>query len=159
VIVDFAHNEAGLAAILDVAAAVASGLAPAGGRADVAAVVGTAGDRPDDTLRGMARLAARRADRLALKETLRYLRGRSREAVIAALRAGAIEGGWTAPLPVYETEAAALVGELDRRSARPEVLVLLCHSERETLAAILADRGFEAVERAADLARLATGST
>ena len=47
VIVDFAHNEAGTTAILDVAA----GLAARGGadRGAVTAIIGTAGDRPDDT--------------------------------------------------------------------------------------------------------------
>jgi cyanophycin synthetase len=155
VVVDFAHNEAGLVAVLDVADAIARGL----GRASVAAVVGTAGDRPDDTLRGMGRIAAGRVDRLALKETIVYLRGRTRESVLAELRTGAEEGGWRAPLPVYETEAAALTAELDRTPPGPEVLVLLCHSERTALFGILRDRGFAPVVRAADLAALAAGGS
>ena len=46
-----------------------------GRRTPVTAIIGTAGDRPDDTLRGIGRLAAERADRVAIKETLGYLRG------------------------------------------------------------------------------------
>jgi cyanophycin synthetase len=152
VIVDFAHNEAGLEAVLDVADAIAAGLANP--PASVAAIVGTAGDRPDDTLRGLGRIAASRLDRLALKETLRYLRGRSRESVLAELRAGAVEAGWHGPLPAYETEPAALVAELDRATNEPEVLVMLSHEDREALFAILLDRGFAPVSAAADLAAL-----
>lgn len=155
VIVDFAHNEAGLIAVLDVADAIALGLRGAGQRrGQVAAVIGTAGDRPDDTLRGIGRIAAQRADRLAFKETIKYLRGRSRESVLAELRVGALEGGWRAPMPVYATEAAALAAELDREPAGPEVLVLLCHAERDELFAILAARGFEPVASATALAAL-----
>jgi cyanophycin synthetase len=149
VIVDFAHNEAGLAAVLDVATAIAARL-----HGHVTAVVGTAGDRPDDTLRGIGRIAAQRVHRLALKETLKYLRGRSREAVLAELRAGASEGGWRGSLPVYETETAAMAAELDRRPDEPEVLVVLSHLEREGLFEILRERGFEPVAAAAALAAL-----
>jgi cyanophycin synthetase len=159
VIVDFAHNEAGLVAVLDVAEAIARGLGGPSSRASVAAVVGTAGDRPDDTLRGMGRIAARRVDRLALKETIRYLRGRSRESLVAELRAGAEEGGWRVPLPVYETEPDALAAELDRRPAGAEVLVLLSHAERDAVYEILAERGFAAVSSAGELAAItAAGS-
>ena len=59
VIVDFAHNEAGVAAILDVAEGIAAGAA--GRAAPITAIIGTAGDRPDDTLRGIGRIAAERA--------------------------------------------------------------------------------------------------
>ena len=124
----------------------------------MAAVIGTAGDRPDDTLRGIGRIAAGRVRRLALKETIRYLRGRSRESVIAELRAGALEGGWHAPMPLYGSEPAALAGELDREVTRPEVLVVLCHAERDELFAMLADRGFRPVAGATELAALVGGS-
>ena len=55
VIVDFAHNEAGVGAVLDVAQGIAAGAA--GRAAPITAIIGTAGDRPDDTL------ARHRADR------------------------------------------------------------------------------------------------
>ena len=90
VIVDFAHNEAGTTAILDVAAAIAGGAA--GRAAPVTAIIGTAGDRPDDTLRGIGRIAARKADRIAIKETLGYLRGREREEVVRVLPRGRRRG-------------------------------------------------------------------
>lgn len=155
VIVDFAHNEAGLLALLDVADAISHGFRGVSSRgAQVAAVIGTAGDRPDDALRGLGRIAARRVDRLAFKETIKYLRGRRRESVLAELRVGALEGGWRAPMPIYPTEAAALGAELDRKPDGPEVLVVLCHAERDELFAILEARGFEPVTSAAALAAL-----
>jgi cyanophycin synthetase len=86
VIVDFAHNEAGVDAILDVAEGIAGGAA--GRAAPITMIIGTAGDRPDDTLRGIGRIAARRAQRIAIKETLHYLRGRSRDSVVGELMAG-----------------------------------------------------------------------
>ncbi|MEZ0239982.1 MAG: Mur ligase family protein, partial [Chloroflexota bacterium] len=80
VIVDFAHNEAGVEAVLDVAQGIAGGAA--GRAAPVTAIIGTAGDRPDDTLRGIGRIAAERAQRVVIKETLGYLRGRGRENIV-----------------------------------------------------------------------------
>jgi len=59
VIVDFAHNEAGVSAVLDVAEGIAGGAA---GRASpITAIIGTAGDRPDDTLRGIGKIAGKKA--------------------------------------------------------------------------------------------------
>ena len=86
VIIDFAHNEAGTEAILDVAAAIAGGAA--GRAAPITAIIGTAGDRPDDTLLGDRPVAARKSDRIAIKETLGYLRGREREDIMRVLPAG-----------------------------------------------------------------------
>ena len=61
VIVDFAHNEAGTEAIMDVAEAIAGGRGAAG-RTAARSPRSSAprGDRPDDTLRGIGRIAARR---------------------------------------------------------------------------------------------------
>jgi cyanophycin synthetase len=148
VIVDFAHNEAGIHALLDVADAIAGGL-------PVTAIIGTAGDRPDDTLRGMGRIAAERVDRIAIKETLDYLRGRSREGVVGEIRAGAIAAGWRKAIPVYESEAIALRGELERPGApASEVVVLLCHEDRDGVFRLLDAAGFRAVDSVAELATL-----
>ncbi len=143
VVVDFAHNEAGLEAVLD----VASGLASREGRGErlpITAVVGTAGDRPDDTLRGLGRIAARRADRVVIKETRKYLRGRSAASVVGELREGIAEvlGREIArAVDVHETEPAALRAELARDE--PGVIVLLCHEDREGVFATLRDAGAE----------------
>jgi cyanophycin synthetase len=149
VIIDFAHNEAGLTVLLDVADAIAQGRRP------ITAIIGTAGDRPDDTLRGMGRIAAQRAQRVVIKESLHYLRGRSREGFVGEMKAGATSAGWRDDIPVYETEVGALSGELDLPEASPApMLLLLTHDSRDDVFAELARRGFKPVDATADLAAL-----
>jgi cyanophycin synthetase len=159
VIVDFAHNEAGVSAVLDVAEGIAGGAA--GRAAPVTAIVGTAGDRPDDTLRGIGKIAGKRAQRVAIKETLKYLRGRSRESIVGEIMAGiAASGRTTTDVPVYESETEALRSELARNgegAARPDaprVLVLMCHEEREEVFALLAELGAKPIDVASELTTL-----
>ena len=112
VIVDFAHNEAGLSAVLDVAEGIAAGAA--GRAAPITAIIGTAGDRPDDTLRGIGRIAGPRAQRVAIKETLRYLRGRTPESVVGELLAGVTAAGIPRPTcRSTRTRPRALQAELN----------------------------------------------
>jgi cyanophycin synthetase len=156
VIIDFAHNEAGTDAILDVAAAIAGGAA--GRAAPVTVIIGTAGDRPDDTLRGIGRIAATKAQRVVIKETLDYLRGRDRAGVVDAIKAGIAEAGIDpATVPVYETEARALEAELagsgaaaatNGRADAPRVVVLFCHAERDEVFALLARLGARQLDAA-----------
>jgi cyanophycin synthetase len=166
VIVDFAHNEAGIAAILDVAEGIAGGAA---GRATpITMIIGTAGDRPDDTLRGIGRIAGERAQRVAIKETLNYLRGRTRESIVGELLAGvrsARTPAGEAPVPVYETETEALRAELNgaaaaeaaRTGARPDtarIVVLMCHEQRDAVFALLSDLGARPVDISSELTEL-----
>jgi cyanophycin synthetase len=153
VIVDFAHNEAGVAAILDVAEGIAGGAA--GRAAPITAIIGTAGDRPDDTLRGIARIAAERTQRVAIKETQKYLRGRSRESIVGELMAGVRAAGVpTADVPVYESETAALRAELADATGKPRIIVLLCHEERDEVFALLATLGAKPIDVATELTSL-----
>ena len=172
VIVDFAHNEAGLEALLDVADGIA-----AGGAArtwPVTLIVGAAGDRPDDTVRGIGRIAARRAQRVVIKETPGYLRGRDRHEMIDVLRAGIAAGAAEvaaagrrgaidpAAVPVHETEVAALRAELalaggpDARGRpdQPAVVAIMCHAERDDVFRLLADLGARPVDTPAELRAL-----
>jgi cyanophycin synthetase len=162
VIVDFAHNEAGTEAILAVAAAIAGGAA--GRTTPITAIIGTAGDRPDDTLRGVGRIAARGAQRVAVKESLTYLRGRERAEVVARLLEGVAEGGADpAAVPVYETEEEALEAELAGAGAlaageggadAPRVVVLFCHEQRDGVFALLERLGARPLDTADGLAAL-----
>ena len=160
VIVDFAHNEAGTTAILDVARGLAE-RAGAGSEA-VTAIIGTAGDRPDDTLLGIGRIAAATGGRVAIKETLGYLRGRSREDVVRVLRDGVAAAGMDpAGLPVYESETAALEAELSGAGAldsgiatdQPRVVVLFCHEQRDEVFALLERLGAVPADQGALAAR------
>jgi cyanophycin synthetase len=145
VIVDFAHNEAGVAVLLDVAEAIAGGAA--GRRLPVTIIIGTAGDRPDDTLRGIGRIAASRADRVVIKETLNYLRGRSRESAIGEFRAGLREGGWAVEAPAYPSETTALRAVLGNGAGaaahanEPGVIALMCHEDRDGVVTLLSELG------------------
>jgi len=157
VIVDFAHNEAGMSAVMDVAEGLAGGAA--GRAAPITAIIGTAGDRPDDTLRGIGRIAAGRAQRIAIKETRKYLRGRTAGVVVGELLAGVKEGGAVvADVPIYERETAALRAELqvgsNGRVDAPRVIVLMCHEERDDVFALLADLGARPVDVASELTTL-----
>jgi cyanophycin synthetase len=174
VIVDFAHNEAGTEAILEVANAIAVGRAggAADGPAPVTAIVGTAGDRPDDTLRGIGRITARMAQRVVIKETLAYLRGRERADIVGILLEGLAEGGVDpAAVPVHETEAGALESELAGPGSAaaaaaagggadtPRVVVLFCHQDREEVFALLERLGARGVDAASELSGTASRPT
>jgi cyanophycin synthetase len=161
VIVDFAHNEAGIAAVLDVAEGVAAG--GAGRTAPITVIIGTAGDRPDDTLRGIGRIAAERAQRVAIKETRKYLRGRTPASVIGELMAGVRAGGGkAADVPVYRSETVALKAELNGAASNghgrgfdaPRVIVLMCHEEREEVFELLGSMGARPVDVASELTTL-----
>jgi cyanophycin synthetase len=145
VIVDFAHNEAGLAVALATARGLARRIGP---DAPVVAIIGTAGDRPDDTLRAIGRVAAETADAVAIKESLHYLRGRTREGVIGELRTGLRQGGMDpASVPVHIDEVTAVRAELTD-PARPMgggaagVLLVMTHEQRSGVAGLLAALGF-----------------
>jgi cyanophycin synthetase len=157
-VIDYAHNVAGLTVLLDTVEAL---IGPRGKRAaTLSLIVGSAGDRPDDQLRDLAKVAAERADELALKEDLPFLRGRTRESTLGELREGFRAGGVKpAAVPVYIDERTALRGELEtpgRMGAddggTPRVVVLMCHAHREEVAEYLAKAGFEPAN---DIARLA----
>ena len=128
-------------------------------------IVGTAGDRPDDTLRGIARIAASRAQRVAIKETLKYLRGRTRASVVGEILAGMSAGGVKREaVPVYESETAALRAELNgtgpaaaadgARPDSPRVIVLMCHEDREGVFELLSSMGARPVDVASELTEL-----
>jgi cyanophycin synthetase len=162
VIVDFAHNEAGLAAILDVAEGIAAGAA--GRTAPITAIIGTAGDRPDDTLRGIGRIAAERAQRVVIKQTLNYLRGRTADSVVGELLVGVVAaGGSAADVPIYDTETEALQAELSGaagaganggRSDAARVVILMCHEDREGVFNLLDRLGARPVDIASELTEL-----
>ena len=162
VIVDFAHNEAGIGAVLDVAQGIAAGAA--GRAAPITAIIGTAGDRPDDTLRGIGRIAAERAQRVAIKQTLKDLRGRTAESVVGELMVGVVAGGGSASdVPIYDTETEALQAELNGaagagahhgRSDAPRVVVLMCHEDRDGVFELLERLGARPVDVASELTEL-----
>jgi cyanophycin synthetase len=114
VVVDYAHNEAGMQGLTE----VLDGLRVAG--RDVWLAICTAGDRSDEILHAFALRAALGSDHLAVADLLRYLRGRDRDDIVAHLRAGAREAG-VDDVPEYEDELHALRGML-HESRRGDVV-------------------------------------
>jgi cyanophycin synthetase len=135
-LVDFAHNEAGLAGLLDVARAIA-------GRHSVRLAYGTAGDRTDQIIRSLGVLAAG-ADDLVICEKRHYLRGRDLDEMNEILRAGAREGGYAREIPAHETELSSLQA-LIGRADRGDVCAVMAHVERTELFEWLEGAGFRGV--------------
>ncbi len=144
VIVDLAHNEAGLGALMD----VARGLTAAGGQVHLG--LGLAGDRTDDLLESMGELAGLRADRIVAAHKEHYLRGRTMEELEGHLRRGLARAG-VADIDSYTTELAALQA-LVPGAADGDVVALMCHAERNQVATWLADQGATA-DQAQDIRR------
>jgi cyanophycin synthetase len=125
VILDLAHNEAGLEALLG----VAEGLRPPG--AVVHLGLGTGGDRTDDILEALGELAGRRADRVTVVHKEHYLRGRSMQDLEDHLRVGLARVG-VGEADSYPTELDGLRA-LVSTASDGDVLALMCHAERAAL--------------------------
>lgn len=133
VIVDLAHNEAGLDALLT----VAEGLRPPGSRVHLG--LGGVGDRTDDILVGLGELAGRRADRVQLTHKGHYLRGRTLEDLEAQFVQGLAHVGAVAAgsSPTEVDGLAAMVEHM----AGGDVGALMCHAERPAVVQWLEEHG------------------
>jgi cyanophycin synthetase len=119
VILDYAHNEVGLRHLL----AMARGYIEEDGR--LTAIIGTAGDRTDEALRELGRLAAEQADRVIVKETRRYLRGRASVDEMTALYLEGVAAGGDTPHVVAANEPEAL--EMALRDLQPgDAAAMMC---------------------------------
>ncbi len=122
VVVDLAHNEAGLEAMIE----VMRGLCPPGNRLLLA--LGAVGDRQDDLIEMLGEIGARDADEVVIGHKEHYLRGRTTDEIDGLLRAGAERVGVT-DVPSFPTELASLQ-ELVSRATPGDVVGLMCHAER-----------------------------
>ncbi|HVC74863.1 MAG TPA: Mur ligase family protein [Mycobacteriales bacterium] len=133
VVVDLAHNEAGVAALLE----VLRGLG--GPHASVRLVMGTPGDRTDDIIRAVGEVAARGADQVVIGQKEHYLRGRDADELAELLQEGAAAVG-VHDVPVHATELAGLQA-LVNQAVRGDVIGVMCHAERGEIAAWLGSAG------------------
>jgi cyanophycin synthetase len=119
VILDYAHNEAGLRHLLT----MARGYKEKDGR--LTAIIGTAGDRTDEALRELGRLAAEQSDRVIVKETRRYLRGRASVDEMTALYLEGVSAGGNTPHVVAADEPEAL--EIALQDLQPgDAVAMMC---------------------------------
>ena len=133
VIVDLAHNEAGLEALMD----VAHGLKVPGGQVHLG--LGLAGDRTDELLEAIGEMAGLRADRVVAAHKAHYLRGRTMAELESHLRVGLARAG-VSDIDSYDTELGGLQA-LVPGAADGDVVALMCHAERAQVAAWLAGQG------------------
>jgi cyanophycin synthetase len=133
VVVDLAHNEAGLEALLD----VARGLVEPGSLVHLG--LGAVGDRTDDLLESLGEIAGLRADHVVIAHKERYLRGRSADELGSHLRAGLGRAG-VADVASYATEVEALAA-CAGAAGDGDVIALMCHAERAEVLAWLRERG------------------
>jgi cyanophycin synthetase len=147
VLVDFAHNEAGLAGLLEVCRqlSAAAGRTARRGRGQVRVAIGTAGDRSDEILYGLGHLAGGGADEVVICEKPHYLRGREAAEMNEIMRAGVREAGYVGPVEAFPTELAALQG-LIARSRRGDVVAMMTHAERADVFGWLEAQGYRQVD-------------
>ena len=134
VVVDLAHNEAGLEALTE----IMNGVRRPGGRLLLG--LGAVGDRTDDIVDRLGEMGARDADVVAVAHKAGYLRGRTTDELDALFRQGAARVG-VEDLTSYPTEVAGLEALVDQ--AKPgDVVGLMCHEDRQGVYDWLAGGGF-----------------
>jgi cyanophycin synthetase len=129
VILDFAHNEAGAEALLR----VGTGLRRPG--AALHASIGNAGDRTDQGIFEVGRLAGEAADTVQLAAKLHYLRGRTQEEIDALQRAG-IRAAGKEPFEEVIDEPTGLRSLL-ARSHDGDVIAMMIHQDRSACVDLL----------------------
>ena len=151
VILDFAHNEAGALALMR----VGLGLRRPG--AALHASIGNAGDRTDQGITDVGRIAAEAADTVQLAAKSNFLRGRSQGAIDALQRAG-IRSVGKEPFDAVPDEPSGLRALLDR-ARDGDVIAMMIHQDRATCEILLSDAGavVDTPERIAAKAREAAG--
>ncbi|WP_446663585.1 tetratricopeptide repeat protein [Flexivirga sp. B27] len=120
VVLDMAHNEAGLEALLR----VGRGLVRPGSQLQLG--LGTGGDRTDEILVRLGEMAGLGADRVQIQHKEHYLRGRSMEELESFLREGLSHVG-VLPTASWPDEFSGLTGLL-AAAHDGDVLALMTHS-------------------------------
>jgi cyanophycin synthetase len=132
-VIDLAHNEAGLEALLE----IMTGLCPPGARRLLA--LGSPGDRADDMVEAMGAIGARGTDRVVIGHKTKYLRGRDPKEIDEVFRRGTGSVG-VEDVPSYPTELDAVSALIDEAQSG-DVVAVMCLQDRESLDAFLRDRG------------------
>ncbi len=133
VILDMAHNEAGLDALLE----VAGGLTAPGARVHLG--LGGTGDRPDDAIQGLGEIAGKGAEHVVIAHKPRYRRGRSIDEIDQHLRIGLARVG-IGEVDSYGTELEGLVAMVPTL-ADGDVLAFMCHDSQPAVQGWLAEHG------------------
>ncbi|MCW2810035.1 MAG: putative ligase, partial [Friedmanniella sp.] len=122
VVIDLAHNEAGLEALLE----IMRGLAPPGARLLLG--VGSAGDRGDEVFVRLGELAGLHTDVAEIVHKSDYLRGRTTAELDAVIREGASRAGMTVARS-HPTELPGLQS-LVTQAGPGDVVAVMTHQDR-----------------------------
>jgi cyanophycin synthetase len=133
VVIDLAHNEAGLEALLE----IMNGIRPPHGRLLLG--VGTAGDRSDEVFVKLGEIAALGADVIEIVHKEKYLRGQSMERINQLIKEGAAHAG-TKIERAHDNELGGLVS-LVGQARSGDVVAIMTHQDREMLDRWLLDHG------------------
>jgi cyanophycin synthetase len=148
-VIDYAHNEDGMRGLIE----ICHGLRPKGGRIFLS--YGSAGDRTNAILHRVAYTAARGADRVAIAQLHRYLRGRDPDDLLRRQLVGLADGGQP-NAPVFADEVAALDWMLTE-SAPNDVVAITALAQRPEILKLVGERGasFAGPDRVKQLVRRA----
>lgn len=133
VVIDLAHNEAGLEALLE----IMNGIRPP--RARLLLGVGTAGDRADDVFVRLGEIAALGADVVEIVHKQNYLRGRSMEQINELISEGAAHAGMEIER-AHDSELDGLMS-LVGQARDGDVVAIMTHQDREILDRWLLEHG------------------
>ncbi len=133
VVIDLAHNEVGLEALIE----IMNGVRRPGARLLLG--LGAVGDRTDELIGRLGEIGAMGADVVAIGHKQHYLRGRTLEELDTLLREGAERVGVT-DVTSYDTEVECLAGLVEQARAG-DVVGLMCHAEREEVYQWIAGHG------------------
>lgn len=133
VILDFAHNEAGAQALMR----VGSGLRRLG--TALHASIGNAGDRTDEGIIDVGRIAGVAADTIQLAAKSRYLRGRTQEEIDHLQRIGVRSAG-KEPLEQVPDEPTGL-RTIMGRARDGDVIAMMIHQDRQACEDLLRQAG------------------
>lgn len=134
IVIDYAHNEAGLGQLLRF------GKTYLGASGRLVSVIGTAGDRSDDALREIGRLAGSESDSVVIKETTKYLRGRESAAGMTLLLIEGVELTPNIPYVIQGTELGGVEAALEGRSPG-DVVVVMCIEQPDEVRDLLKNAG------------------
>ena len=134
VVIDLAHNEAGLEALLE----IMNGVRRPGARLLLG--LGAVGDRQDEIVESLGEMGARDADVAVIAHKAKYLRGRDPEELDKLFRQGAARVG-VDEMPSYPTEVEGL-SALVQLAEPGDVVALMCHEDRQGVYDWLAEKGF-----------------
>ena len=133
VVLDLAHNEAGLEAMVE----IMNGVRRSGAR--IMLGLGAVGDRQDDLLERLGEIAGMNADVVAIGHKEHYLRGRTQQEARRPVPRGS--GPGRHDRRVVLRQRGRVAGHMVEQARPGDVVGLMCHAERQEAYDWIAEHG------------------